>query len=218
MQRFDDRYFSQPRFGRRPRNDEIRIPLRSNGRTREQARDNTPPRRNGHQADAGHMKADVSASEPALTAIHEETLAQSEAAAAEWKEKYTRLYAERENDRKRAERNHANRFDREKERILQDMLPLADNLERALAHASEHEVELERGVNLTLKAFTETLAKHGVAPMEVKGRQFDPTLHEAIGTVPHPTFHPGTVVDVVETGYSIEGRLLRPARVLVAAG
>jgi molecular chaperone GrpE len=146
-----------------------------------------------------------------------ESPAEAAAEAAEWKEKYTRLYAERENERKRLERNYANRLDREKDQLLQELLPLADNLERALAHASEQEVELQRGVDLTLRAFTETLAKHGVTPIEAKGQQFDPHLHEAVGTLRHPTLHPGTIVDVVETGYSVEGRLLRPARVLVVA-
>jgi len=201
MERFEDRYFSQPRMGRLPRNNEIRIPLRSNGQTRGQAYGNGSTRSNGYRDAAARVRAEMVAPEPELTAVHEQKLAETRAEAAEWKEKYMRLYADRENDRKRMERNYANRLDRERERILQDMLPLADNLERALAHASEQEASLQQGVDLTLKAFTETLAKHGVAPIEAMGRQFDPTLHEAVGTVPHPTLRPGTIVDVVETGY-----------------
>ena len=94
------------------------------------------------------------------------------------------------------------------------------NLERALANASGDEAEagLRQGVALTLKAFVDALAKHGVRPIQAQGRPFDPELHEAAGAVHHPALPPGTVVRVEQKGYTVGDKLLRPARVLVATG
>lgn len=150
-----------------------------------------------------------------------EELEELKGEAAEWKDKYTRLYAEQENRKKRLERNYANRIQQEKEQLLRDFLPLADNLERALAHAPESEVDkkdgLRQGVELTLKAFMDVLARHDVKPIEAQGQPFDPDLHEAVGAVPHPELPPGTVAHVELKGYTFRDRLLRPARVLVTS-
>ena len=149
-----------------------------------------------------------------------EQLEQIQAKAAEWQDKYSRLYAELENSKKRLARLYANQAEQEKEQLLRDMLPVADNLERALANASGDEAEagLRQGVALTLKAFADALAKHGVRPIQAQGQPFDPELHEAVGAVPYSTLPPGTVVRVERKGYTVEDRLLRPARVLVTAG
>lgn len=145
---------------------------------------------------------------------------QIQAEAAEWQDKYTRLYAELENSKKRLARLYANQAEQDKEHLLRDMLPLADNLERALANASGVEAagELRQGVALTLKAFVDALAKHGVRPIQAQGQPFDPELHEAAGAVRHPALPPGTVVRVEQKGYTVGDKLLRPARVLVAVG
>lgn len=149
-----------------------------------------------------------------------EQLEQIQAEAAEWQDKYIRLYAELENSKKRLARLYANQAEQEKEQLLRDMLPVADNLERALANASggEAEVGLRQGVVLTLKVFADALAKHGVRPIQAQGQPFNPELHEAIGAVPNSMLPPGTVVRVERKGYTIGDRLLRPARVLVTAG
>ena len=144
----------------------------------------------------------------------------TQAEAAEWQDKYTRLYAELENSKKRLARLYANQAEQDKEHLLRDMLPLADNLERALANASGVEAvgELRQGVALTLKAFVDALAKHGVRPIQAQGQPFDPELHEAAGAVRQPGLPPGTVVRVEQKGYTVGDKLLRPARVLVAVG
>ena len=149
-----------------------------------------------------------------------EQLAQIQAEAAEWQDKYTRLYAELENSKKRLARLYANQAEQERKHLLRDMLPLADNLERALTNASGDEAEagLRQGVALTLKAFVDALAKQGVRPIQAQGRPFDPELHEAAGAVHHPALPPGTVVRVEQKGYTVGDKLLRPARVLVAVG
>jgi molecular chaperone GrpE len=207
MQRFNDIYLREPRYRRRPDRREIRIPVRANG--------------HGRQADVfgtqGQAPAKTAEREPVVAANSQDQVEASSAEATEWKEKYMRLAAERDNERKRLERVFANQAEQEKERILRDMLPLADNLERALTHTSEPELDLREGVELTLKAFAATLASHGVEPMKAAGKPFDPNLHEAVATISHPTLPPGTVARVEETGYTLNGQLLRPARVLVVA-
>lgn len=130
----------------------------------------------------------------------------------EWQEKYTRLYAEFENSKKRLEQRYATESKQNQEKLLRDMIPLADNLERAIEHAEGD----ASGLAMIQKAFLAALAKYNVEPIVAKEAQFDPEHHEAIGMVPHPTAESGTVVTVAENGYSYQGNLLRPAKVLVA--
>ena len=130
----------------------------------------------------------------------------------EWQEKYLRLYADFENSKKRLEQRYALESQQKQENLLRDMLPLADNLERAIQH---HDFD-QPGLEMIQKAFLAALAKHGVEPIEVEERPFDPELHEAVGMVPHPTAESGVIVDVAENGYTYNGKLLRPAKVLVA--
>jgi len=130
----------------------------------------------------------------------------------EWQEKYTRLYAEFENSKKRLEQRYATESKQNQEKLLRDMIPLADNLERAIEHAEDD----PSGLEMIQKAFLATLTKYDVEPITAEETQFDPEHHEAIGMVPHPTAESGTVVTVAENGYTYQGNLLRPAKVLVA--
>lgn len=140
--------------------------------------------------------------------------------AAEWRDKYLRLAADLENSKRRFERQYRHRAQQEEERLVRDLLPLADNLERALAHASPAATQtgLYSGVELTLRDFLAALARHGVERIEALGEPFDPEMHEAVGAAPHPTLPPGTVMHVELPGYTYHDRLLRPARVMVVAG
>lgn len=159
-----------------------------------------------------------------IQAEREEQESQGNGAAAEdaidWQDRYLRLAAELDNSRKAYERAYAHRAQQERERFVRDLLPLADNLERALEHATpvERETALFDGIELTLRDLRRTLEKHGVERIEALGEPFDPDLHEAIAAVPHPTLPPGTVMRVELPGYLIDGRLLRPAQVMVTAG
>jgi molecular chaperone GrpE len=139
---------------------------------------------------------------------------------ADWHDRYLRLAAELDNSKKAYERAYAHRAQQERERFLRDLLPLADNLERALEHAipSERETSLYGGIELTLRDLWRTLEKYGVERIEALGMPFDPDLHEAVAVVPHPTLAPGTVMRVEQPGYLLDGRLLRPALVMVTAG
>ncbi|HRQ42458.1 MAG TPA: nucleotide exchange factor GrpE [Chloroflexota bacterium] len=131
-----------------------------------------------------------------------------------WQEKYMRLAAEMENSKKRLAQRYAAEAEETVEKVLRDMLAVADNLERALAHAAG--TSAEAGIALTLKAFTAVMQQHGVRQLEATGRPFDPAWHEAVGTVATMDYDPGVVTAVVEHGYLVGDKLLRPARVFVA--
>jgi len=127
-----------------------------------------------------------------------------------------RVAAEFDNFKKRAakEREDAQKFGIE--RMLKDFLPVADNLERALDHAEEHDLrQVIEGVKLVQKLFESSLAKHGVVGFSALGQPFDPNLHEAL-MQQESDAPPGTVVSEMSRGYKLNERLVRPAAVVVA--
>ena len=106
--------------------------------------------------------------------------------------------------------------EQEKERLLGDFLEVADNLERALANADPARPEaLIEGVQAIQRQFGQTLAKHGVRKFEAEGKPFDPERHEALSLLHRPDLPPNSVVHVIQPGYTIGDRVLRPARVVV---
>jgi molecular chaperone GrpE len=135
-----------------------------------------------------------------------------------WQEQFARLQADLENTKKRIEKRFTQRSDDLRVQMLQDFLPLADHLEAALAHSGEGESNdgLRQGVELTLKAFLDTLSKYGVQVIDPAGEEFNPELHEAVGVIDDPDTPSGHVAKVMQRGYTIDGRVIRPARVLVA--
>jgi len=135
-----------------------------------------------------------------------------------WRDRALRLQAEMENFRKRQQRMAEMRILEERERLLRAFLAIVDDLERALS-ADEVDVDsLKQGVSVTYQAAMRLLNQEGVESIAAAGRPFDPGRHEAIGSIPggHQV-EPGTVVEVVQRGYRLGDRLLRPARVIVAA-
>jgi molecular chaperone GrpE len=102
--------------------------------------------------------------------------------------------------------------------VLRSFLRVADDLERALNADGVDGDSLRQGVDLTHQALMRILDQEGAEPIEALGQPFDPAWHEAVGTVPngHAGVKPDTVVEVVEAGYRMGDRLLRPARVIVA--
>jgi molecular chaperone GrpE len=148
-----------------------------------------------------------------------EMLARLEALAAERDEYLNdlkRVAAEFENYRKRAARDQAGLALRANERLVKELLPVLDDLGRALQAAEEHEeVKLEEGVRLVYRQLSELLRKEGLAEIETDGK-FDPHMHEALLTQPSEAPE-GSVIDVVQKGYLLGDRVLRPARVVVAA-
>ena len=134
----------------------------------------------------------------------------------DWKAAAMRLQAEMENFRKRQTRRAEEAAANERERLLLRILPVADNMARALSHSHADSGNLRQGVELINRELQRFLESEGATRIEAVGQPFDPTLHEAIGTRP-ANAEPDTVVDEVETGYKLGDKLLRPARVVVAA-
>jgi molecular chaperone GrpE len=135
-----------------------------------------------------------------------------------WKERARRLQAEIENYRKRQQRLADERILAERERLMRAMLDVLDDLKRALTVEETDAESLRVGVGMTYQTLIRLLMQEGVEPIEAEGEAFDPTWHEAVGSVPHEYagVEPDTVVEVVREGYRLGERLLRPARVLVA--
>lgn len=141
-----------------------------------------------------------------------------EAGADEWRDRALRLQAEMDNYRKRQQRLAENQIEAERDRLLGAFLSVVDDLERALAAPAAGGEGFRRGVELTHRAAVQLLQKEGVEMIEAQDRPFDPNWHEAVATVSRngSGVAPNTVVRVMEPGYRLEDRLLRPARVVVA--
>jgi len=134
----------------------------------------------------------------------------------EWQEKALRLQAEMDNFRKRQTRRADEAIAAERERLLGLFLPAVDNLERALAQPQGANDTLRQGVELTHREIMRRLEGEGVTRLETLGQQLDPELHEAVAAMPSQA-EAGIIVKELEAGYKIGDKLLRPARVIVAA-
>lgn len=135
------------------------------------------------------------------------------------KEQVLRSQAEAQNARRRAEQDveKAHKFGLEK--MVNDLLPVVDNLERALAAIdpeNESMAAIAEGIQLTHKSFIDSLARHQIVAVDPQGEPFDPQVHQAVATLPNPEVEPNTVINVFQKGYTLHGRLVRPAMVVVA--
>lgn len=146
-------------------------------------------------------------------------LEQSRARAAELQDQALRVAAEMQNVRRRAERDVENAHKYALEKFGADLLPVVDSLERGLqaAGTDESTQAVREGVELTLRILNDVLRKHGLEVVESIGQPFNPSLHEAMSMVPSPDHAPNTVMAVLQKGYTLNGRLVRPAMVVVAA-
>jgi molecular chaperone GrpE len=146
----------------------------------------------------------------------EEQLAALEAERDEYLNDLKRVAAEFENYRKRVLRDQESLVARAHERLVKELLPVLDDLERALAAAEEHEeAKLEEGVRLVHRELQAALDREGLAEIETNGH-FDPHVHEALLSQPSEA-EEGSVLEVLQKGYKLGDRVLRPARVVVAA-
>ena len=135
----------------------------------------------------------------------------------DWQAMATRLQADMDNFRKRQTRRAEEAIAAERERLLNLILPVADNLVRALNQAGEGDDSLHRGVELTYRELMRVLEAEGITRLETVGQPFDPNLHEAISTMPDEESEPNTIIEEIEAGYMLGDKLLRPAKVVVAA-
>jgi molecular chaperone GrpE len=133
-------------------------------------------------------------------------------------ERLLRQAAELENFKKRTIREREDSIRFANEALAKDLLPVVDNLERAVAHAQGggNGKPLVEGVEMVLKGLLEVLNKHGVTPIESVGQPFDPVRHEAMAQVESDNHEPNTVIQEHHKGYLLNSRLLRPALVSVA--
>ena len=165
----------------------------------------------GNGADGGDEDA---ASEDSFRAL-KEAVAALEKDLAEARDQVLRVRAEEENTRRRAAREAENARKFALEKFTGELLPVIDNLERALDAAAEDSA-VHEGLDLSMKLLFGVLEKAGIEVVNPIGEPFDPRFQEAIATVDKPDAEPGSVTEVVQKGYVLNGRLLRAAMVLVA--
>lgn len=163
--------------------------------------------------------------EPLRTALAEAqaALEASRAEAESLRDQALRAAAEADNVRKRADRSIENAHKYALERFVNDLLPAVDSFERAVdaaadlkATAGEAVTSMAEGVELSLKLLVEAMQRQGIEVVDPIGAPFDPNLHEAMSMIEKPEAEPGSVIEVFQKGYTVNGRLARPARVIIA--
>ena len=151
-----------------------------------------------------------------------EKLAQAELAAEKAHDDLLRVQAEMQNLRRRTEQDIEKAHKYGQEKFSAELLSVMDNLERALDAASAHENEAVKaiydGVDLTLKSFSDCFTKFNIEAVDPLGEPFDPALHQAMSMQENPDVEPNTIIAVMQKGYTLHGRVIRPAMVLVAKG
>jgi len=167
-----------------------------------------------NQAEA--LEAEEPESDPAELTAEVDPMVQLTAERDEYLADLQRLAAEFENYRKRAARDQERLVAHAHERLVRELLPVLDDLERALEAAERHEeAALVDGVKLVEQSLRKALVKEGLVEIETDG-PFDPHVHEALLTQPRDEAEPGSVLEVVQRGYRLGDRVVRPARVIVA--
>lgn len=148
--------------------------------------------------------------------LEEQLAAKTKEAGENW-DRFLRERADLENYRKRVNREKEELLNYGNKSLIEEILPVLDNLERALAHASEDGLAaLVEGIRLTHDMLLSSLKKFGVSPLEAAGSPFDPAFHQAMAQVPTDDHAPNTVIEEYQKGYKLKERLLRPAMVTVS--
>lgn len=153
-----------------------------------------------------------------VNAEMEQCIAEAKAEASKNWDLYLRERADLENFRKRSQREKEEAIRFANDRLLKEMIPVLDNLERAIEHAAENTGGggLLEGVDMTVNMFRKVLDGFGVKPIDAIGAAFDPNLHQAMGHVETDEYPPNTVSAEFQKGYTLHSRLLRPSMVMVA--
>jgi molecular chaperone GrpE len=181
-------------------------------------RDPKPP--GGHTSDPPKGPSQPAGDLADRLAALEAELAAARAEAQEANERWLRERADSENLKKRTARERTETARFATEGLVRDLLPVVDNLERAVqaAQGGGNGKPLVEGVSLVLKALLDVLARHGVTRVEAEGTRFDPTHHEAVAHVESAEHEPNAVIQEHQPGYRLHERLLRPALVTVSKG
>lgn len=188
--------------------------------SKEAERQKAPDHKDSGSADSGGSASGDESRQDLTLEQALERLGQAEAAAAGQQADILRLHADKQNVRRRAEQDVEKAHKYGQEKLLSDLLPVLDNLERALQAVDGDEDEkvgaLRQGVELTLKSFLDCLKKFNVNVLDPVGEPFNPQYHQAMGMQESSTAEPDTVLAVMQKGYSLSGRVLRPAMVMVS--
>jgi molecular chaperone GrpE len=172
---------------------------------RSKAADNNPAAEDAAASDA--------AEEPGEDA---EAAAGSEAPAEDANTQYMRLAADFQNYKKRTEKERFERYSEGKKDLAADILPVLDNFERAVSDEMKQDAAVAEGLEMILRQLSEALAKNGVTEIEALGATFDPNLHHAVMMEASDAFESGTVCEVLQKGYAIGEKVIRPAMVKVS--
>jgi len=180
----------------------------------EQANDQLEPQLEAAEAEAGSADAEAEQElslEDLVTQLQEEVVAAKDAA--------LRAQADAQNVKRRAEQDVEKARKFALEQFTKELLPVADNLERALESAAGDEEIIQpiaEGVRLTLKSLQDALKKSNIEVVDPQGEPFDPNLHQAMSMVENGEVEPNSVIAVMQKGYTLHGRLVRPAMVMVS--
>jgi molecular chaperone GrpE len=182
----------------------------------QERRDDTREDAPGDATDDGEVQ-EFSLSEDELEALCRERVCPGCDVHQQAEDARLRAMAEAENVKKRLMRETEELRKYLGETVLADLLPVLDNLDLALDHAKNLEAckDFVTGVEMTRKIFLDTLTRHGLEPVGAVGEGFDPQVHEAVGMEQNPDVADNAVAHLVQRGYILKGRLLRPAKVLV---
>lgn len=168
----------------------------------EEAGENTQPEASQPQESAPEKSAEAAPGVDAKAEIEEARL---------------RMAAEMDNFKKRLNREHQEQMRYASEKVLSDLLPALDNLDLAIQYGSTHEAckDMMQGIEMTRKQLLDAVAKSGLTTVGEAGEGFNPEIHEAIGVEANPDLEKGAVSRVLQRGYKLNDRLLRPAKVMV---
>lgn len=183
--------------------------------------------KNQQPAGADDFAPQHTSSEEIVGGEHHDTIKMLEDQLASFEEKHARLLTETKETIQRNQAdldNYRKRMDRELEKskafmlqkFCQDLLPVIDSVDAARKAAESASDAVKNGLEMTIKLFLDVLNKHGVSKIEAKDQAFDHNIHEAMTTMEQPGVESGHVIEVIQEGYKMGDRLLRPARVIVA--
>jgi molecular chaperone GrpE len=190
--------------------------------TSENGQDKTEIQEPGEEEVMAEASQDAAGAEAPLSEVEQlqSQLEDSQQQLGEAKDQMVRALAEAQNARRRAEKDVTNARLFALENFSRDLLPVIDNLERAMENANPEDAGLQamtEGVELTLKSFHDVLKRYHVEQVNPLSEPFDPDLHQAISMIENPEVEPNTVLAVVQKGYTLNGRLVRPAMVMVSS-
>ncbi len=168
----------------------------------------------------GHLKRSAEDEAGPTGAFSGEEVERMAGQLVENRDKYVRLLADFDNFRRRAHKERQDILQFGHENLVKDLLSTVDNLDRAIEHAHQNDggdlASLLQGVELVQRELYAVLANHEVHVIDAEGSEFDPSVHEAMAHVQDDSVPPNTVIEVLQRGFRLRDRLLRPARVVVA--